>query len=111
MCGGCNPLKDQDESQGQQTPLPSSQPSPTEETFRDKPVKPTTMLPWPEDQRIARQTWIHRWYQRFTYAYMNRVLDIGAKQERKNDGTFLSQEDLYSVPSSMESHHLSELFL
>ena len=70
------------------------------------------MLPWPEDQRLPGQSFLSAWYQRFTYSYMNRVLSIGAKQEVKNenDGTYLTQDDLYFVPPSMESHHLVSLF-
>jgi hypothetical protein len=41
---------------------------------------------------------------------MNRVLNIGAKQLLRKDGTYLVQEDLYCVPESMESKHLTTLF-
>lgn len=71
-----------------------------------------SMLPWPEDHRLPGQSFVFAWYQRFTYSYMNRVLRIGAKQEVKNNnnGTYLSQDDLYFVPPSMESQHLIKLF-
>ena len=70
------------------------------------------MLPWPEDHRSPGQSFLCAWYQRFTYSYMNRVLSIGAKQEVKseNNGTYLTQDDLYFIPPSMESHHLVSLF-
>ena len=70
------------------------------------------MLPWPEDHSSPGQSFLCARYQRFTYSYMNRVLSIGAKQEVKseNDGTYLTQDDLYFIPPSMESHHLVSLF-
>ena len=68
------------------------------------------MLTWPEDQRLPGQSLLSCWYQRFTYSYMNRVLKIGAKQLLRKDGTYLGQDDLYRVPQSMESKHLTTLF-
>lgn len=63
--------------------------------------------PWPEDssdQRCLQST-----FQRWTYSYMNHVLDAGAKQTR-DSGSPLTKDNLYAVPKSMESSHLSKLF-
>jgi len=68
------------------------------------------MVPWPEEERRPGQSLLSLWYQRFTYSYMNRILSIGGKQIMNEDGTYLSQDDLYFVPPSMESHHLAKLF-
>jgi hypothetical protein len=74
------------------------------------PPQEHAMLAWPEDQRLPGQSRFSCWYQRFTYSYMNRVLNIGAKQLLRKDGTYLGQDDLYRVPQSMESKHLTTLF-
>ena len=41
---------------------------------------------------------------------MNRVLSKGSKQTLK-DGTHLSKDDLFPVPSSMKSEQLASAFL
>jgi hypothetical protein len=75
--------------------------------------KRKAMLPWPED-RDPGQSHIGAVYQRWTYSYMNRILDKGAKQQilaANGDGTsYLSQDDLYFVPPAMESNNLAKLF-
>ncbi|GKY95413.1 hypothetical protein MPSEU_000502800 [Mayamaea pseudoterrestris] len=64
-------------------------------------------LPWPEERRDL--SCIRGMFQRWTYSYMRHVLDAGAKQTL-DDGTHLSKENLFAVPTSMESTHLSSLF-
>lgn len=62
---------------------------------------------WPEaDGSLSffAQTW-----QRWTYSYMNPLLNKGARQTL-DDGTHISADDLFRVPETMESALLSEKF-
>ncbi|CAB9504527.1 Oligomycin resistance ATP-dependent permease YOR1 [Seminavis robusta] len=61
---------------------------------------------WPEEAHLSflAQTW-----QRWTYSYMNPLLDKGSKQTL-DDGTRLSDADLYDVPTDMKAKPLNEKF-
>lgn len=69
---------------------------------------PPIDLTWPEEpsdgtSRLALA------YRRWTFSFMNRILRKGSKQRRR-DGTHLSQEDLFRIPSTMESAYLTSKF-
>lgn len=67
----------------------------------------STNLPWPEeatDLSIVAKCW-----QRWSYSFMNPLLSKGSKQTL-DDGTHLSEEDLYRVPDSLKSSFLVEKF-
>jgi hypothetical protein len=69
--------------------------------------------PWPENEingSIGIFSTLSCWYRCYTYSYMNRLLAVGAKQQPNDDGTFLQENDLYFVPSSIESQHLVMIF-
>ena len=74
-----------------------------EEEFKNEASK----LPWPEEDdslSFLAQTW-----QRWTYGYMNPLLQKGSRQTL-DDGTHISSDDLFRVPASMESAFLSNKF-
>ena len=63
---------------------------------------------WPEDAAFRRNVnWFQRQYQSWTYSYMRPILRNGANQNAERR---LSQYDLFPVPTTMESQHLSKLF-
>lgn len=76
----------------------------------------TTSIPnaWPEDSN-GTTSLVHLLYRRWTYSYMNRILDKGRKQmlKQKNGdaaGVLLTQNDLYLVSETMKAQVLSEKF-
>lgn len=81
----------------------------TEESLEFTTATSSTMpLPWPEE-KDDHTSWLALSFKRWTYSYMNRVLDKGARQTLE-DGTHLCPDDLYGVPSTIESEHLVERF-
>jgi hypothetical protein len=78
-----------------------------------KQAKQESLLPWPEEDTNGSRgifSLLTSWYRCYSYSYMNRVLNIGAKQQPNDDGTYLQEHDLYFVPSSIESQHLVMIF-
>mmetsp|Transcript_7157 Transcript_7157/g.10475 ORF Transcript_7157/g.10475 Transcript_7157/m.10475 type:complete len:1354 (-) Transcript_7157:106-4167(-) len=65
-------------------------------------------LPWPED-RNGQIAWLRQVWSRWTYSYMNIVLDKGSRQMLPN-GTHLAQDDLFAAPPAMEATRLASLF-
>jgi len=63
---------------------------------------------WPEDS-VRSKCFPVRVYQRWTYSYMSAILRKGSRQTF-DDGTHLVQDDLFSVPHTMESRTLAEKF-
>jgi len=64
-------------------------------------------LRWPEEPGSAPLPILS--YRRWTFCYMGRVLKRGAQQVL-TDGTHLTQQDLYRVPSTMETSYLDTKF-
>mmetsp|Transcript_21961 Transcript_21961/g.32630 ORF Transcript_21961/g.32630 Transcript_21961/m.32630 type:complete len:184 (+) Transcript_21961:97-648(+) len=81
-----------------------------------------TKLPWPDEimkndptssaTLCARTScWIHAIYNRWTYSYMNRIFKKGALQKNnKSAETQLTQNDLYSIPTTMKASVLGSKF-
>lgn len=63
---------------------------------------------WPEEKN-DHTSWPTLIWRRWTYCYMNRVLDKGSKQMLA-DGTHLSEKDLYKAPHTMEAAYLLSKF-
>ena len=63
---------------------------------------------WPED-KDEKTSWVRQLYRRWTYNYMDKILDLGSKRALSG-GANLVLEDLYQVPASMKSSLLSEEF-
>jgi hypothetical protein len=63
---------------------------------------------WPEERREG-DTWLGLVCRRWTYSYMNKLLDKGSKQTL-DDGTNLCPDDLYRVPHTLESDYLVSKF-
>lgn len=61
---------------------------------------------WPEEQELS---WWEQAYQRISYSYVSPLLQKGAQQKQK-DGSHLSQDDLFRLPTTMESSFLSQKF-
>lgn len=67
-------------------------------------------LSWPEEvTKDDQSSWLHQIYIRLTYSFMKPILYKGARQKLK-DGTHLCQNDLFHVPTTMESKFLSTKF-
>lgn len=64
---------------------------------------------WPEDPDGGLSSCFYQLYDRWTYAYMGPILAKG-KSQVLQDGTRLSQDDLFQVPDSMRSKALSQKF-
>jgi ABC-type multidrug transport system fused ATPase/permease subunit len=62
---------------------------------------------WPEERS---RPWIYAFYERWTFSYMNAILRKGSKQQAIDNGSHLTQDDLYPVPSSMKSSFLAKKF-
>jgi len=81
-----------------------------------------TKLPWPDEimkndptssaTLCARTScWIHAIYNRWTYSYMNRIFKKGALQKNnKSAENQLTQNDLYSIPTTMKASVLGSKF-
>ena len=68
-------------------------------------------LNWPEERGDKKQFLnLNLEYKKWTYSYMNPILQKGNKQTSENDGTKLQHDDLYRVPRSMESKFLVKKF-
>jgi len=70
--------------------------------------------PWPEEQSShTRAGWnlgaAAAWWTRLTYSYMNPLLHKGSQQTLE-DGTHLSEDDLFRVPTTFESSFLEAKF-
>ena len=63
---------------------------------------------WPEDPNDNISLFCQI-FQRFTYSYMDSLLRKGSRQTL-DDGTHLSQDDLFPVPRTMKSRYLSGKF-
>lgn len=63
---------------------------------------------WPE-QKTDDVSWPTLIRRRWTYCYMNRVLNKGSRQMLP-DGTHLSESDLYKAPHDMEAAYLLSKF-
>jgi len=63
---------------------------------------------WPEEKN-DHVSWPALIRRRWTYCYMNRVLNKGSRQMLV-DGTHLSEEDLYKAPHTMEAAFLLSKF-
>jgi hypothetical protein len=72
-------------------------------------VTTATRTTWPEEANDT-TPWYILMYRRWTFSYMNQILDQGSRQKRP-DGTHLAMEDLYPVPPSMKSKLLTRQFL
>ena len=66
-------------------------------------------MPWPESRIPEVSRWRQIW-SIWTYSYMNQVLDKGCLQMKQAGVTRLTQTDLFSVPTDMESKYLSTQF-
>ena len=66
------------------------------------------LAPWPEEDN-AHLSWLMQRWQRLTYSYMNPVLRKGC-QQTLDDGTHLSEHDLFRVPTTLESSFLEQKF-
>lgn len=62
---------------------------------------------WPEEPGSAPLPILS--YRRWTFSYMGRILKRGANQVL-TDGTHLTQQDLYRVPSTMDTAYLDDKF-
>jgi hypothetical protein len=64
-------------------------------------------MDWPEEKK--EMPFLTQTYQRLTYSYMDPLLVKGSRQKFQ-DGTRLSQDDLFRVPSTLESSFLTQKF-
>ena len=69
--------------------------------------EPNDEMRWPEEPGSAPLPILS--YRRWTFSYMGRILKRGAQQVL-TDGTHLTQQDLYRVPSTMETSYLDTKF-
>lgn len=60
---------------------------------------------WPEERREGKN-WLSLLIDRWTFRYMNQILDRGGTKDVKN----LTHDDLFLVPSSMRAEFLSQQF-
>lgn len=86
----------------------SSSRSMVPETAVNDDDKPSTLqAPWPEE--LPNQSFISKCWTRWTYSFMNPLLTKGSRQTLDN-GTHLSQKDLFRVPHSLRSAFLEQKF-
>ena len=67
---------------------------------------------WPEE-RDESKSWLLQVYERWTFSYMNAILDREALRKRAdstNNRMELTQQDLFPVPTPMRAKHLSQEF-
>jgi hypothetical protein len=62
------------------------------------------LLKWPEE-RDEGAMWLRQVYERWTFSYMDRILEQGSRQALKG-GSNLKQDDLFPVPTTMTSSYL-----
>jgi len=67
-----------------------------------------TAMSWPEE-RHADIPWLYQVYQRWTFSYMDKLFHLG-KSRLKDDGKFLTHDNLFAVPTSMQSKELAAKF-
>jgi hypothetical protein len=68
------------------------------------------LQPWPEESKEGNSyDCLFREFQKWTYSYMDPLLRKGSKQTLE-DGTHLTEGDLFAVPRSMKSEYLVVLF-
>ena len=63
---------------------------------------------WPEEKSDY-TSWLTIIRRRWTYCYMNRILQKGSRQMLA-DGTHLSDDDLYKAPHTCEAAYLLNKF-
>lgn len=63
---------------------------------------------WPEE-RNKEHSWFRQCYDRWTYSYMDIILEKGSRQFLEG-GKNLTHDDLFSVPVAMQSKGLRKQF-
>jgi len=63
---------------------------------------------WPEE-RNPNTSYLKLLYKKWTYSYMSPIISKGSRQTLE-DGSHLSESDLFPVPRTMESKYLSKKF-
>jgi hypothetical protein len=77
---------------------------------REEKAPKAELQPWPEEWTEGSScAYLFREFQKWTYSYMNPLLRKGGKQTL-DDGTHLTEDDMFDVPRSMKSEYLVLLF-
>ena len=96
------------EGQPTTTTSPAHHPAAAVPILEERPRSPSPRgQPWPEE--AANLSIVSKCWQRWSYSFMKPLLDKGSRQTL-DDGTHLSEDDLFRVPDSLKSSFLEQKF-